>query len=431
MARRLRLVLACLIAAVAIGPATAKGDGAHVKIACGALGIELELCREASQQWAEETGNTVEIVSTPNSSSDRFSLYVQLLSSQSDEIDVLQIDVVWAGILAPHLADMEAELGPRVDQTFPALARNNRVRGRLVAMPWYIDAGVLFYRKDLLTKYGFAPPETWADLTEAAGTIQEGEREAGNRRMWGYVFQGKPYEGLTCNALEWVASAGGGTFLNQNREYTANNPQARAALTQAASWIGTITPQGVLNYDEEAARGVFQTGNAVFMRNWPYAWALAQGEGSPVKDKVGVMALPHGPGGESAAALGGWQLSVSRYSENREAAIDLVKYLTSAAEQKRRAIKGAYNPTLTALYQDEDVIAANPFFATLYPAFEQAVARPAQQAGVRYNQLSDAIWRSTFSVLQGRRSADAALTKLGDEIDRIAYRARWHEEAAP
>jgi len=428
----LRLLLAALALLAAIGPAQAEraGEGVTVSIACGALGIELELCREAAQEWAADTGNSVEIVNTPNSSSDRFSLYLQLLSSRSPEIDVLQIDVVWAAMLAPHLADVEADLGARVDTMFPALARNNRIGGRLVAVPWYVDAGVLYYRQDLLGKYGFSPPETWDELTRISAAIQQAERDAGRGRMWGYVFQGKAYEGLTCNVLEWVSSNGGGTFLDQGRNFTADNSQARLALKRAESWIGTIAPRGVLNYDEEASRGVFQTGNAVFMRNWPYAWALAQGEGSPVRGKVGVIALPHGPGGQSAATLGGWHLAVSRYSRHRAEAIDLVRYLTSAEEQRRRAIKGAYNPSYPALYQDPEIIAANPFFATLYPAFENAVARPARQAGARYNQVSDAIWRATHSVLKGEREAGAAMDRLDDEIARIAYRARWNEVAA-
>ncbi len=426
MWRRLRMLAVTVGAALSLsGPAQAE-SGARISIACGALGMELTLCREAAQRWARRTGNEVAIVNTPNSSSDRFSLYVQLLSSRSADIDVMQIDVVWAGMLASHLADLERPLGQRVNAMFPALARNDRVNGKLVAVPWYIDAGVLFYRKDLLEKYGFEPPRTWAELTEAARAIQAAERRAGNRRMWGYVFQAKAYEGLTCNVLEWVSSHGGGTFLNDRREFTARNPAARAALKQAASWIGTISPRGVLNYDEEAARGVFQTGNAVFMRNWPYAWALAQGEGSPVRGRVGVIALPHGPGGQSAAALGGWQLAVSRYSRHRAEAIDLVRYLTSAEVQKERAIRGAYNPTLTALYSDPDVIAANPFFATLYPAFERAVPRPARQAGARYNQLSNGIWRAAHDVLKGDASPAAALARLDDEIERIAYRARWN-----
>ena len=407
-------------------PSPVAAAGARLSIACGALGMELTLCKEAAGEWARRTGNSVSIINTPNSSSDRFSLYVQLLASRSPDIDVLQIDVVWSGMLATHLADLGPSLTSHVKGMFPALVRNNSVDGRLVAIPWYIDAGVLFYRRDLLEKYGFSPPETWEQMTRAATEIQRRERAAWRRGMWGYVFQGKAYEGLTCNALEWVASHRGGVFIDENRRITANNPRARAALQLAANWVGTIAPRGVLNYDEEASRGVFQTGNAVFMRNWPYAWALAQGEGSPVRGQVGVVALPKGgQSGQHAGALGGWQLAVSRYSRHREEAIDLVRYLTSAEVQKVRAVRGSYNPTIIALYKDRDILKANPFFGTLFPSFMDAVPRPARQAGARYNQVSDAIWRTAHDVLSGNSRATPALVELEETLDRIRYRARW------
>ena len=143
--------------------------------------------------------------------------------------------------------------------------------------------------------------------------LKNAERADGKDGMQGYVFQGRAYEGLTVNALEWVASFGGGNVVETDGEISINNGHAAEALDLAASWIGDISPNGVLNYTEEEARGVFESGGAVFMRNWPYAWALAQSEDSDVRGKVGVTQLPAGgENGQSAAGLGGWNSAVSR-----------------------------------------------------------------------------------------------------------------------
>ncbi|MCE8018021.1 ABC transporter substrate-binding protein [Halomonas sp. MCCC 1A17488] len=400
-----------------------QAQAADLTISCGAVGAELQLCQQGVRAWEEKTGHSVDVVSTPNSSTERLSLYQQILSANSTDIDIMQIDVVWPGLLANHLLDLREVLGDDAGEGhFAAIIENNTIDGRLVAMPWFTDAGVLYYRADLLEQYGHEPPQTWQELTEIAREIQNAEREAGNDRMHGFVFQGRAYEGLTCNALEWVASHGGGTLVDADGEVTIDNPQAAAALDLAASWIGEIAPEGVLNYTEEEARGVFQGGNAVFMRNWPYAWALAQSEDSEVRGKVGVTQLPHAGEGSSAATLGGWNLAVSRYSENAELAAELVAFLAGEEEQKRRAIKGAYNPTLETLYQDDEVLEAVPFFGDLYETFVNAVARPSAPTGDAYGRVSNAFFSATHDVLSGNRSGEQAVSDLDRELARLKRR---------
>ncbi|CAM3436639.1 ABC transporter substrate-binding protein [Halomonas lysinitropha] len=417
-----------LISAIALAGAAAgssQAQAAELTISCGAVGAELALCEQGVKQWEEKTGHEVDIVSTPNSSTERLSLYQQILSAQSSDIDVMQIDVVWPGLLANHLLDLGDTLGEDAAAGhFDTIVANNTIDDRLVAMPWFTDAGVLYYRKDLLEQHGFEAPETWEELTEIATEIQAAERKAGNDRMWGYVFQGRAYEGLTCNALEWIASYGGGTIVDAEGEITIDNAQAAEALDLAASWIGEISPEGALNYTEEEARGIFQSGNAVFMRNWPYAWSLAQSEESDVRDKVGVVKLPSAEGHESAATLGGWNLAVSRYTENPELAADLVAFLTGEAEQKRRAIEGAYNPTLAALYEDEQVLAAVPFFGTLYDTFTNAVARPSAPTGDNYGRVSNSFFNAVHQVLSGDQSGAEAIAQVDSELSRIKRR-RW------
>ncbi len=420
-----QMLMAMSVATTLVVPTLAAAE--TVAIACGTVGKEFELCKQGAEAWAKKTGNEVKLISGSTDASEQLTVFQQQLSAGATDLDVLRVDVVWPGILGAHLIDLKPFIGDDVvKQHFPAIVQNNTVNGKLVAMPWFTDAGLLYYRKDLLEKHGQKPPTTWQELATVAKTVQDAERKAGNAKMQGFVFQAKAAETLTCNALEWIDSFGGGTIVDDKGKVTINNPKAVEALRKAAGWVNAISPQGVLNYSEEEARGVFQSGNAVFMRNWPYAWPLLNAADSPVKDKVGVATLPKGgEDGKRIGGLGGWQLAVSKYSKNQEVAKDLVKYLTSQEEQKRRAIVGAFNPTIPALYEDAEVIRANPFFKDLYGTFENAVARPSTVTGERYNQVSSEFWNTVNRVLAGQQQAEPALAQLDRTLDRLGRGGRW------
>ena len=409
-----------------IGLATSTSAHAvELSISCSALGQEYEICKQGVDAWSRKSGHTVKIVSTPNSATERLALYQQLLAAGAADIDVFQLDVVWSGLLSQHLQDLTAKTQGAIDQHFPSMIQTSKVQGKLVAMPWFADAGLLYYRKDLLKQYNRSVPQTWAELTEAARIVQDAERQAGNRNFWGFVWQGRAYEGLTVNALEWISSYNGGLVVDEQGEVTIDNPKAAEALKVAAGWVGTITPEGVLNYTEEESRGVFQAGNAVFMRNWPYAWALAQGANSAIKDKVGIAALPKGGSdGRNVGTLGGQPLAVSRYSKNPDVAADLVMYLTSPEEQKRRAIAGSFNPTIPALFKDPDISKAIPFIGDLLAAFSNAIPRPAAVTGNSYNKVSTEVFNTVHQVLSKRAEPEQALSRLDRDLKRIK-RSGW------
>jgi trehalose/maltose transport system substrate-binding protein len=415
-----------LVAGVALAfGAMAGADAATITIACGSVGSDFEFCKKHSEQWAKKTGNSVKLFTAPTSTTDILALFRQILAAKSSDLDVLMVDVVWPGTIKDHLIDLKKYSKGAENAHFPAIVANNTVGGKLLAMPWFTDAGLLFYRSDLLKKYNLKPPTTWEDMAVSAKKIQDGERAAGSADFQGFVFQGKSYEGLTCNALEWVTSFGGGNIVDPSGKITVNNPKAVQALKTAASWIGTISPTGVLNYSEEDARGVFQNGKAAFMRNWPYAWALGQGADSGIKGKIGVAPLPKGGAdGRNAATLGGWQLAVSKYSAAPDQAADLVMFLTSAEVQKNRAIEGSYNPTIPALYKDKDVLASNPFFGSLFDVITGAVPRPSTVAGAKYPEVSSSFWNATYDVLAGKASAEDSLKKLESKLNQIK-RGGW------
>ncbi len=402
-------------------------QGTHAAIltvACGPSGTDVNYCFKYAQQWAQQTGHSVRNFSPPSSVPDKLALYRQLFAAKSTDIDVLQIDLVWPGLLKDHLLDLLPWTRGEESQHFKSLIDGNTVQGRLVALPWYTDAGVLYYRKDLLARYGQSVPNTWQALQDIAKRIQAAERTRGHSDFHGFLFQGKADEGLTCQALEWIASSGGGQVLASSGDITVRNPAAAAALDMAARWIGDIAPLGVLNHEPEDSRGVFQNGHALFMRNWPYAWALMQKEDSPVKDKVGIAPLPGQQAQGGRSAVGGWQLGVSRYSKHPELAADLVRYMTSAAVQRERAIDGGFNPTRPALYEDKVVIAANPHMPALNTIIAQGVVRPYTITGLKYPQVSQSVWYAAHDVLSGRMDGEEATARLEKRLQRIK-RKSW------
>lgn len=397
---------------------------ATITISCGSNAADLEFCGKYAEEWGKKNGHTVKMYSPPASTTDNLALLRQQFAAKSADVDVLMIDVVWPGVIKDHLVDLKKYSKGAESKHFPAIVANNTVDGKLLGMPWFTDAGLLFYRKDLLDKYGLKAPATWDDLAAAAKKVMDGEKAAGVADFQGFVFQAKAYEGLSCNALEWVASFGGGSIVDASGNVTINNANAAKALDTAASWIGTIAPGGVLNYAEEDARGVFQNGKALFMRNWPYAWSMGQAADSPIKGKVGVAPLPAGAGGKSSATLGGWQLAVNKYSKNIDAAADLAMYMTSPEIQKKRAIGGSYNPTIPDLYKDKDVLAANPFMGQLLDVFTGAVARPATATGLKYPEVSRAFWDATHDVLSKKSNGADAVKRLEGKLKQVK-RDKW------
>ncbi|MCS6872761.1 MAG: extracellular solute-binding protein, partial [Anaerolineae bacterium] len=290
----LLMVVVFVLGSVVNGAAMAQSKP-KLRVFYGSVG-DIKQDEVILKRWADENNVDVEIVYASQSATEYLAQLQQLLAARSTDIDVIQFDVIWPGILAPNMLDLgpALEASGMKDMFYPRILANNTVDGKVVGIPWFTDAGLLYYRTDLLEKYGFsAPPKTWDELEEMARVIQEGERAAGNAEFWGFVWQGNAYEGLTCDALEWIFSNGGGSIVEVDKTISVNNEAAIRAVERAARWVGTISPEGVTTYQEEDARRVFQAGNAAFMRNWPYAYVLGQGgadgtQETAIKDKFAV-----------------------------------------------------------------------------------------------------------------------------------------------
>jgi trehalose/maltose transport system substrate-binding protein len=406
---------AALGATVAATPALAV----DISFVTGSTGKELEFLKTEFDQFEKQTGNKVTIVAMPSSTTDRFSQYKLWLAAGSSDVDVYVVDGVWAPQLADGFADLSEAAKDVVGTHFPSIIASLTVNGKLIGLPMFADAPALYYRKDLLDKYGKAVPKTWDELTATATEIQDKERAAGKKDLWGFVFQGAPYEGLTCDALEWVKSFGGGGIVEADGTISINNPKAAAALDMAHGWINKILPPGVLTYQEEESRGVWQSGNAVFMRNWPYAVSLGNGADSPIKGLFDVAQLPAQPGEQSAATIGGQDLALSRFSKHPKEATELLLFMASAEQQRFRALDAGYLPTIPSVYEDPQIAEKQPIVARWKSVFMTAVPRPSAPTKKAYAEVTSDFWTAVHDTLAGSGSAADNLAKLEAQLTKL------------
>ena len=402
------------------GPPLSATD---IRFSCSLWGCQA--FQERAKIWAHEHGHRLISYEVGRMADNLLGFYRQFLSAQSQDFDILLIDTIWPGVLGQHLVDLRPYLSSStIEQHFKPIIDNlTDEAGHLVGLPLFTDAGLLYYRKDLLDKYGFAPPETWAELEHIARVIAEREADP---QLVGFLWQGSGYEGLTCNALEWIDSYRGGTIIDAAGEITINNPQARRALAMARDWIGTISPRTVLTYSEIETTQDFVAGHAIFMRNWMEYWKDVEAPDSAVKGRVGMVPLPKGGAdGKHSGTLGDMSLAVSRYSEHIPEAVQLLVYLTDQQAQRQYATDYSFSPTIMDLYAVLGAIPERSFMFAFKDVLLNGVARPATVTGIAYPKVSKKFYTTVQAILSGEVAIDAALSTLEADLRLIRHRANW------
>ena len=376
-----------------------------------------QLPREGLDDFIRKTGIQVEFVPSWGASKDQFTLIQEMLKRHFRTPDVFLIDLIWPGTLQKNLLDLSPYLKEDARSQLVELFKNTTIDQRIVSLPLYVNTGLLYYRADLLKKYGYHhPPGTWNELEKVARRIQNGERAAGHRAFWGYVWQGRAYEGLTCNALEWQASFGGGSIIDPDGTISVNNPETAKAMEMAAGWIGSISPPSVLAYTEGDSLNVFRSGNAAFMRYWSSGSRSLRAAASSVAEHFGVAPLPAGPS-RCAQTMGGFQLAVSRYSAYQQEAAELVLELTSGVAQKARALQEGYLPTIRQLYDDPEVLKAVPEAKVVERAGRKSwVLRPSSIAAEKYSAVSKDYYEAVHRILSGECPPQEGLNDLEKEL---------------
>lgn len=361
-------------------------------------------------EWnAKHPAEQVRIVELPESADAQRQQLVQNARVKSDAYTVLTLDVVWTAEFAANRWAVELprdqfDLGNFLK---PAVA-TGEYRDRLYAVPVYSDAGLLYYRKDLLQQAGVRPPATWAELTAACQKVKALPGAAG---IGCYAGQFEKYEGLTVNFDEAVRSAGG-SIVDDSGRPTVDTPQAKAGLDKLVTAVkdGTV-PRKAITFKEEDGRRSFQAGELVFMRQWPYQWALASKTdgSSQVAGKFDVAPLPGDGSGPGVSSLGGHNFAISSFARNKATALDFVKFFTADAAERSNLLATSQAPTRANLYDDPELTKRFPYLRTLKESILAAKPRP---KAVRYGDVTTAIQESVYAALTGVKDSATALREL-------------------
>lgn len=375
------------------------------------------------QEFTREAGIRVNDLPTPEDTASKYDLAMNLLRSGTPSPDVYGVDTIWAGAMGDYLVDLQPYFAPEISSEDPALIDIYRVRGKIVAMPKQpLGVQVLVYRTDLLAKYGYkTPPRTWDELERMSARIQAGERAAGKKDFWGYVWAGAiatDSEQLTMEGLEWQAAEGGGHIIEPDGRVSVNNPNVIRAWERAAHWVGWISPPSVVSYTATDAENKFWiSGESAFLLSHAIVYEIFA-QNKPFRDVAGVTSVPAGKSAR-VATIGGYALGISRFSAHRAEAVKFTQFLL------RKQAEWASHPETPGrkvAYFEVPLI-----IKEIYPWWckpgdsggSEIVSRPSAVAGSNYEAISKAYTRALHAVLTRESTAPAAAAALQDQLVQI------------
>jgi multiple sugar transport system substrate-binding protein len=357
----------------------------------------------------------INIVEGPNAPNLIEDLYTSSFLLGNSPYDLVNMDVVWTAkfVAAGWLRDLSDRFTPAELAKFsPRDVEAGRYESKLYRLPIRSDLGMLYYRKDLLEAAGLKPPDTFAQMLE----ISQALKKAG-KIDWGYVWQGRQYEGVVAMFVEILQGFGGFWVNPDPLTVGLDRPEAIKAIEFLRDTIKTgISPPGTTTSQEEETRRLFQNGRVAFMRNWPYAWPLGNQADSLIAGKIAIKpmfgTLEH-PGG---ACLGGWGLGIAKSSPHPEEAWEVVKYFTSEAVQRKLILQAGYVPSRPALFTDPEIVKKYPHYPDLLKVSQKAVLRPPI---AQYAQVSDILQRYLSAAFTDRLSPDRAMQAAARETRQL------------
>lgn len=418
--RNLFRTIALCAGLAALGGATAALAETTLRVFSGGANQRPDLMRKLFDQFQAANPGVKVVIETGGATSELQRQYLStVLNAKDSAIDIYMIDIINPAqyFSAGWLEPLNAYVGAPADAMKPYLPvylHSDVVDGKVAAMPGFADAMFMYYRKDLLDKYGIPEPRTWDELAAAAKKIQAGE---GNPNLQGLSIQGAPIEGAVCTFLLPYWSQGK-EFNDASGKLTLDKAAAVKGLNQWLSMVDSgVIKRNVAEVKTPDTVNEFKAGQVIFAINWGFAWDRFQADNdSTVKGKVGVMPLPAMAGGKSATCVGGWQWAVSAFSKHKAEAAKLVKFLSTPASSKFLAIEGSLLPVYQSVYTDPDVVKAVPWFKD---AAKVVIAGQGRPLSKDYGQVSDVVRTTTSAVLARTKKPDEGVNEIESRLSRV------------
>ncbi len=416
------LLMAFIVSLFAMGVGYAKDVTLTFLIGPDSTGI---FHKEVALFEKKNPGIKVKLIEGPHSTNDRYQMFVTASMSKKSPYDIIWADIIWIPPLAQKgwllpISDY-VDVNKLYAENFKATVDGSIWEGKVYRVPAMSDAGLIYYRKDILEKAGVKPPRTFKEFFQVAQKLQDPKNG-----LWGFVYQGKQYEGLVCFYLEWLWGNGGYYYDPVTRKVGIDSPQAIEATQMLVDTIHKykITPPDVLSFQEEESRMFFESGKAIFLRNWPYVWVLSQSDKmSKVKGKVGVMPEFYAEGQHPYATQGGWGVAISKFIEPEkiDAAMKFALFMNSYEAQKMAFMVNGWDVARRDIYYDPEVLKKNPFFKDLRVILENTRWRPATPI---WPKLSDIMSRYLTKAMTQQMTPEEANKKMAEEA-RKAVKEFW------
>jgi len=379
--------------------------------------LEGEQLKPFAKQFNEENPDiNLQIIVGPNDTNLVEDLYTSAFLLGNSPYDLVYMDIAWVPkfAAAKWLLPLDEFVSDTdLDGFLEGDINGGSYNGELYRMPFRSDGGMLYYRTDLLEERGYEPPETFAELIEISQALQEeGVVD------WGYVWQGRQYEGLAAMFVEILEGHNAFWVNPETLEVGLDEPEAIEAVEFLSNTIEQgISPRGVTTYGEEETRRLFQSGNVAFLRNWPYVYSLA--EDSDISGNFAIKPMPHIPGANSGACQGGWGFGISRSTNHPKEAWRVIEYFSSQETLKDYILDTSYVPSREALFTDPELVAEYPYLPELLDVVKASVLRPPI---AQYAQTSDILQRYLSSALTGSMTPEAAMNAAARETRQVLNR---------